>query len=208
MFEESIRQSKPLPDFTGTDAFQVALTLDGTVRDPAFLRFLAAVGDENTATFTTHDWLVLGLVAHCDKVPRELRNRIPRLTELGIIERVGPRRYMPAQRFFAFIGDRAAYTRRRGLDRPHNLQLLTRHLNDNAITGSPLRELVNVIPSLGEDGIRSLLRTLARTGKAHFRGQTRATLWFPGPDPDSTSLELSSNVIKLSPNQRRPTKRK
>ena len=168
MFEESIRQSKPLPDFTGTDAFQVALTLDGTVRDPAFLRFLAAVGEETTATFTTHDWLVLALVARGDKVPRELRDRLPRLTELGIIERVGPRRYMPAHRFFAFMGDKAAYTRRRGLDRRHNLQLLQRHLKDNVTTGSPFRELVEVIPSLGEDGIRSLLRTLARTGQAHF----------------------------------------
>jgi ATP-dependent DNA helicase RecG len=208
MFEESIRQSKPLPNFAGTDAFQVALTLDGTVRDPAFLRFLDAVGEENTATFTTHDWLVLALVAHGDKVPRELRDRLPRLMELGVIERIGPRRYMPAHRFFAFLGDRAAYTRRRGLDRQHNLQLLKRHLRDNASTGSPFRELVEVIPSLGEDGIRSLLRTLARTGQAHFRGQTRAAFWFPGANPDLAANQMSPNVIKSSRNRQGVSKRK
>jgi ATP-dependent DNA helicase RecG len=179
MFEESIRQSKPLPDFAGTDAYQVAVTLDGTVRDPAFLRFLAAIGDETTEKFTTHDWLVLGLVAHGDKVPRDLRGRLPRLLELGIVERTGPRKYMPSHRFFEFVGDRAAYTRRRGLNRRHNLQLLQRHLADNAASGSPFRELVEVIPSLGEDGIRSLLRTLARRGQAHFQGFTRAARWFP-----------------------------
>jgi len=74
-------------------------------------------------------------------------------------------------------------------------------LNDNAATGSPFRELVEIIPSLGEDGIRSLLRTLARNGQAHFRGQTRAALWFPGPDPDLASPELSPNVTKSSPNR-------
>ncbi len=183
MFEESIRQSKPLPDFTKSDDYQVSLTLDGTVRDPSFLRFLAAIGEENTATFTTHDWLVLGLVAHGDKLRKELRDRLPRLVELGIIERTGPRRYMPAHRFFAFVGDKAAYTRRRGLDRGHNLQLLQRHLAENAKTGSPFRELVEVIPSLGEDGIRSLLRTLVKRGEAHFQGQTRAARWFPGVRP-------------------------
>ncbi len=184
MFEESIRQSKPLPDFSGTDDYQVALTLDGTVRDPAFVRFLAAVGEANTATFTTRDWLVLGLVAHGEKVPRELRVRIPRLIELGIIERTGPRRYMPSHRFFEFVGDRAAYTRRRGLDRRHNLQLLQRHLADNVAVGSPFRELVEVIPSLGEDGIKSLLRTLSKRGFAHVRGHTHAARWFPGRSPE------------------------
>jgi len=32
MFEESIRQAKPLPDFAGTDQYQVALTLHGRFR--------------------------------------------------------------------------------------------------------------------------------------------------------------------------------
>ncbi len=32
MFEESIKESKPRPDFAGTDDYQVALTLDGEVK--------------------------------------------------------------------------------------------------------------------------------------------------------------------------------
>lgn len=36
IFEELIKQSKPTPDFSRTDKYQVSLTLHGTVQDPAF----------------------------------------------------------------------------------------------------------------------------------------------------------------------------
>src|SRR5262249_16341770 len=48
IFEESIRQSKPVPDFSRTDQYQVGLTLFGTVENPAFVRFVEKVGRETT----------------------------------------------------------------------------------------------------------------------------------------------------------------
>src|SRR5579875_3873692 len=44
MFEECIRESKPKPDFSGTDDHQVSVTLRGEVQDPRFLQFLEQVG--------------------------------------------------------------------------------------------------------------------------------------------------------------------
>ena len=40
MFERAIRKSKPLPDFTGTAAHEVRLTLRGQMGTPAFVRYL------------------------------------------------------------------------------------------------------------------------------------------------------------------------
>jgi ATP-dependent DNA helicase RecG len=40
MFERSVMQSKPLPDFTGSAAHEVRLTLHGIVTNAAFIRFL------------------------------------------------------------------------------------------------------------------------------------------------------------------------
>lgn len=40
IFEESIKQGKPLPNFAHTDQHEVVLTLDGQVQDENFLRFL------------------------------------------------------------------------------------------------------------------------------------------------------------------------
>lgn len=50
MIESAIRQTKPLPDFSGTSANQVCLTLAGTVQNPAFIRFLSRLGDEKLST--------------------------------------------------------------------------------------------------------------------------------------------------------------
>src|SRR5205085_629448 len=89
IYEEAIRQSKPTPDFARTDQYQVGLTLHGTVRDPAFIRFVEKAGKDTTATFNTHDWILLDLIAREEKVPKDLQPRRQRLLDLGLIERVG-----------------------------------------------------------------------------------------------------------------------
>jgi hypothetical protein len=38
MFSGCLRQTRPLPDFVGTDPYQVSIKLNGTVQDPAFNR--------------------------------------------------------------------------------------------------------------------------------------------------------------------------
>jgi hypothetical protein len=40
MLEESIRDSKPLPDYSRSDAHEVFLRLGGEMQDPAFVQFL------------------------------------------------------------------------------------------------------------------------------------------------------------------------
>jgi ATP-dependent DNA helicase RecG len=183
IFEESIRQSKPVPDFARTDQYQVGLTLHGTVQNPAFVRFVEKVGRETTATFTTRDWLLLDFVARDETIPKELRPCAQRLIDLGLIERVG-KRCMLSRRYYAFAGEKAVYTRRKGLDREQNLSLLLKHITENAETGSPREELLQVLPALSESSVKSLLRTLKDRGLAHPVGARRTGRWYPGPAPE------------------------
>jgi ATP-dependent DNA helicase RecG len=185
IFEESIKQSKPVPDFARTDKYQVGLTLFGTVQDPHFVRFVEKVGQETTATFTTRDWLVLDHIAREEKVPQELRSRIPRLLDLGLVERSG-RRLMLSRRYYEYAGQKGAYTRKKGLDREQNLALLLKHITDNATDGSKLEELCQVLSALPVTHVRSLLRTLQRREHAHPVGTTSSARWFPGLDPRRT----------------------
>ena len=84
MFRLSIREGKPLPDFGGTDAHQVSLTLLGEIRDPVFLRFLEAIGKERVASFAVADLLVLDYVARGLPVPAEIKERVPQLLGAGV----------------------------------------------------------------------------------------------------------------------------
>jgi len=183
IYEELIKQSKPAPDFSRTDPYQVGITLDGTVQDPAFVRFVEKVGKESTAFFGTHDWMIFAQAARGEKIPKGQESRLRRLLDLGLIERGPGRTYILARRYYQFVGQKGTYTRKKGLDREQNLALLAKHIDDNKATGTKLEELCQVLPALPSTQVQSLLKTLKRLGKAHPIGQRRFGLWFPGPSP-------------------------
>ncbi len=187
IYEELIKQSKPAPDFARTDQYQVGLTLHGTVQDPAFVRFVEKVSKETTAFFTTHDWLLMSAASRGEKLPKGFKSRVTRLMDLGIIERGTGRTFMLSRRFYEFVGEAGTYTRKKGLDREHNLALLKKHIDEHAATGAKLDELCQVIPSLPWTHVQSLLQTLKRRGLAHLIGKRRAGIWYPGPSTGETT---------------------
>jgi len=184
MFEQSIRQGKPRPDFTGTDAYNVVITLHGQVQDTRFLQFLEKVGRETLASFGTHDFLVLDLIHREDIVPDNLKPGLRKLLELGIIERVGRGkgiRYILSRRFYTALRKRGVYTRKKGLDRETNKQLLLKHIEDNIAEGSTLAELQQVLPSQSKGTVQWMLRELKKEGKVRLKGRTKAARWYPAP---------------------------
>ena len=186
MFETAIREGKRLPDFSRSDEYRVFLTLEGTIQDPAFLRFLERVADEGHYSFATADLFVLDHVRHRKPVPPELHERLRRLAENGIVERLGRGRgvsYIFSRRFAEFLGDPATYTRQRGLDRATNKELLVRHIERQGKTGSSLSEIAQVLPQLTVEQVRTLLKELKQEQRVHPVGTTRAARWFPGRSP-------------------------
>lgn len=182
MFERSVRQSKPLPDFAGTVGHEVRLTLRGNVTNPSFLRYIEQVGEETLSTFDTRDLLILDHLQRGDAVPESLRTRLPRLVRLAVVESVGRgrgTRYLLSRRFYAAIGQSGTYTRQRGLDREANRALLLRHIQGAGRTGCRFDELQQVLPSLSRNQVQSLMRDLKRDGEIASRGATRAARWFP-----------------------------
>ncbi len=186
MFRECIRQSKALPDFSRTDSNSVWLTLHGEIGDPEFLRFLEEIGRERLAAFGTDDFLVVDIVHREQPVPKMLRPRIGLLLDDGILERVGrgrSARLLLSRRFYRYLGKGGAYTRKRGLDRETNKQLLLKHIQDSESEGSKMEEFRQVLPALRRSQIQVLLRELAGAGLVHVRGTTRAARWYPGSAP-------------------------
>jgi ATP-dependent DNA helicase RecG len=182
MFESAIRHSKPLPDFAGSAEHKVCLTLHGTMGDPAFVRFLEKIGQENLASFGTRDFLVLDLVHREQVMPEVLKPRLLHLREQGIVETIGRgrgTRYLLSRRFYAAIGQRGTYTRRRGLDRGANKALLLKHIKDNGAGGTKLEELQQVLPSLSRHQVQRLVRELKGAGCVINQGTTNAARWFP-----------------------------
>ena len=181
IYESCIREGKDLPDFTNTDAWQVSLVLLGELRDPRFVRFLERVGRETQVSFDTYELLVLDLVHRELAVPPDLRSRLPKLVESGILESVGRgrgTRYLLSRRFHAALGERGGYTRRRGLDRETSKELLSRHLRDQGDAGCPMSDLQQVLPAQSRAQVKRLLDELRREDRARLEGVRRWARWF------------------------------
>jgi len=181
IFEETIRQGKPLPDFAGSDSHHVRLLLRGEVQNPAFIKFIEKVGEERLATFNTHDFLLLYCLQHEQSIPPELKARLPRLVGFGVVESIGRgrgARHILSRSLYAHLGQKGIYTRKKGLDHETNKELLLRHLRDNSKTGSVLSELCQVLPSLSESAVQRLLAELKEAKRVELQGSRRWARWF------------------------------
>lgn len=177
--ETCVLQSKALPDFTGTDDYQVSVSLAGVVDDPRFAAMVSKIANEELARLGTAHFMALDSVHRTKKVSPELKPAAADLIDLGIIERVKRGRFVLSRRMYAAIGRKGAYTRHRGLDRETNKQLILRHIRENADAGSRMDELMQVLPSMTRGQISWILRQLRDAGEIQCRGRTKAARWFP-----------------------------
>lgn len=180
MMESAVRQGKPLPSFAGTAAHEVRLTLEGGVRNPAFVRFMERLGEERLRNFSTLDYLALEQLEQGKVLSAELRERVPNLIAAGAVEAIGRGkgvRHILSKALYATLGAKGTYTRQRGLDRNTNKALLVAHLTQQSPQGAPLAELRQVLPTLPESAVRNLLRELRDEGKLTLRGERRWARW-------------------------------
>jgi ATP-dependent DNA helicase RecG len=72
------------------------------------------------------------------------------------------------------------YTRKIGLDKETNKELLLKHIRSNAKIGSKFNELHQVLPFLSRDQLKQILKKLkAPQGLIYPTGGTKASLWLP-----------------------------
>lgn len=188
MFADSIREGKAIPDYSRSDDYQVWLTVRGDIQRPEFLRFLEDLGGEQVSRLSVEDLLALDLIEREEELWEELKPRLKPLLELGAIERVGRGRgvrYILSRKLYSYLGRSGTYTRQRGLDRETNKALLLTHIQRCGERGAPLGELLQVLPGLSRDQVRTLLRELRAEGHVRVEGVRRAGRWYPalrGPD--------------------------
>ena len=80
-----------------------------------------------------------------------------------------------SKRFHTFAGQRAQYTRSRGLDRETNKALLLNHLNHHG--KGTIEEFEGVLPSLTRNQIHALLKELKKESKTVRTGGRKLGHW-------------------------------
>ncbi len=181
MFRQSIRQGKPLPDPYASDEYRVMIRLRGEIGDPRFLRFLEQIGDEQLKSFSTGDFLVIDLIHHGQPLTERLKESGKRLLDAGVVERSGRGKFILSRNFYAFLGEKGVHTRKTGLDRETEKELLLKHLKAAGAEGAPMGELLQVLKDRSRGHVQRLINEIREEGRAHFVGLTRSAKWFLGP---------------------------
>jgi ATP-dependent DNA helicase RecG len=180
IYTACVKETKPLPDFSKTDVYYVFLTLHGIVQDHAFLQYLEKIGQETQKSFYVDDFLTLEYLRTGKSLPENLKQRVFRLRESGIIELVGRgrgSRYILSKNLYNFAGRKGTYTRKRGLDRETNKQLLIKHLQHHK--KGKIQEFEEIFRSfpLTRAQIHSLLLELKKDGIVRFIGSKKSGYW-------------------------------
>ena len=179
IYELSIMEAKELPDFTGTDDNFVSLTLNGLVIDKKMLTLINRIGNERLEELSTADFLVINALYHNYPLNANLRTRLRKLTEAGIVEHIGRSKYVLARSLYSVAGKSGVHTRIVGLDRDTNKELLVKHIRKNGSNGTPFKELQQVLPGHSRGQIQTLLRELRAAGRISCAGSTSAAKWYP-----------------------------
>lgn len=180
MVESAVRQGKPLPSLAGTSAHEVRLTLEGGVRNPAFVRFMEHLGEEKLSSFSTLDYLALECLQQEKPLSAPLRERLAGLLAAGAVESIGRgkgTRYILSEALYASLGAKGTHTRQRGLDRETNKALLLKHLTKHREHGAALAELRQVLPSFPMSAVQDLLKELRNEGRLQLMGARRWARW-------------------------------
>lgn len=178
IYEYCVKESKELPDFSGTDDYLVRLTLSGLVLDKNILLLMKKMGDATLEQFTTNDFLVLNHLFKEEKIPSALTKNAQRLCGLGVIEKMGRNQYILSQRYYISANRAGIHTRKKGLDRNYRKELLADHLKKMGEKGAPFSDFIDVLPGHSRGQIRGLLEELRQKGFIFFRGKTKNARWY------------------------------
>lgn len=177
IYEQCIKESKALPSFDGTDAWQVVFTLRTAILDKAALRFFSAIGDETLASFSTDDFLAARCVMDGRRIPAELLPAVRNLTDIGILEHRGRMKWVMSRRYYASVGKSGEHTRRAGLDRETNKELLLKHIRDCGEAGAKMATLSQVLPFLSIYQIQQILFEMRKDNRIRMTGSRSTSRW-------------------------------
>lgn len=154
-----------------------------TVVNKAMLSVINRISERGAQLLSTEDFLVIDALYHERPLNEKMQSRLNRLIEMGIVEHIGRKKYILARSLYAATGKTGVHTRRVGLDRDTNKELLLKHIRQNNEVGTPFKELQQVLPGLDRNQIRILMRELRESGKVFCEGTTSAARWLSPNNP-------------------------
>jgi len=170
MIQNQLSGGKKMPDYKSTTKYRVVLGIDGVIYDLRFAAYVSRIAVEKNKELNYKELMALTLVKEGKKISSE--ELTDNLLSLGLIEKVGTRKHILSKKYYSDIGKTGVYTRKKGLDKPKNKELILNHLRIHK--KGNMGEFIDIFS--GEtptSTISNWVSELKKEGKIKFEGNPR-----------------------------------
>jgi len=184
IYELSIREGKPLPDFTGSDNYFVFITLNGKILDKRLILLFRRIEEEILESFTTDDFLVIDALFYEREVSTVLRSRLKALSNKGVVVHTGHGKYVLSKSLFEAVGKSDIISQKSKEERNAAKELLLKHIKQYKSKGTSFKEMHQILPGFGRGQVQVMLRELRKDLLIYTMGEKSAAKWFYGKAPE------------------------
>ena len=154
--------------------------MHGRIQNVEFLKLLEKIGLQTLTSFSVDDFIVIQTLFDSRTLPERLYTNAEQLAEQGILERkhIGRKRgWILARKIYETVGKAGIYTRKKGLDKETNKELLLKHIKESGKEGAKMSEFTEVLPFLTRRQIQKLLKELQGAEFINCVGRTANARW-------------------------------
>jgi ATP-dependent DNA helicase RecG len=167
MYKNQLSLGKHPPDYKKTTKDRVILELDGTIQDIEFARYVLKVAEQKNKELTDEELVLLNKIKHNERIFQS--SVLNELLECGLIEKIGASKYILSKQYYIDMNQKGEYTRRKGLSRNRNKELILQHLFE--FGPSKRTDITGIFGfDLSSKEVSNLLEELKRKGKIYFEG--------------------------------------
>jgi len=126
MIQHQLSSGKTMPNYDRTTKYKVALNIDGEIYMPRFAQYVSRIAIEKNKELSYKELVILMKIKDGKKITSEQITKD--LLSLDLIEKVSTRKYILSKKYYSDTKKVGEYTRRKGLDKHRNKELILEHL--------------------------------------------------------------------------------
>lgn len=177
IYEYSVREAKELPEFKGSDAYFVNLTLNGRVLDDKLPTLMRKIGDERLESFTTDDFLVIYSLFFNMRLSDNQLQRVQNLIDMGVLEQTSSGEIIISRDLYE-PSVKIVPSPQIKVDLSDNKKRILMLIKKNGAFGTPLKDLQQLFPGYSRGQVQVLLRSLQKDELIYCEGKGGAAKWF------------------------------
>ncbi len=160
MYKKQLELGKEPPDYSQTDKYHVELKLKGEIKNIRFTKYVITIANELNKILNDEE---LRILYELQDEPKRVNSlKIKDLVKIGVVEKTHDNKFMLSKKYYEYIEQKGEYTRRKGLDKNTNMELILKHLKH--YKKGYMSDFIQVLRDVPKPTINKYLAELKKKG--------------------------------------------